>query len=269
MVAPPSGAHTESNGSEHSAASPRNLFTDIPHLYSLLKVKDEEEQVCYYQPGIGTNIETKTAYSRLTKMKRKGRQLLDLAFAASLEKHICDGYRFLMTNYRQATASSSLSLPLHFTARTLAGMLESVGLLLPGNQETIPTAYSLYADWSLANKEVSRCKSGDGTVEKETLREAFKRTYSREVKVHFVGVWDTVSAVGGVGPTFLPFVSESTRESRSFIKTFRQALALDERRGHYAEQVWVGRVGSEEGATDVKQVWFPGSHSDVGGGAFL
>lgn len=58
-------------------------------------------------------------------------------------------------------------------------MLQRVGLLPAGNEETIPLAYEIYkGDKDLAEG-----------LEKESAARAFKRTFSREVEVHFVGVW--------------------------------------------------------------------------------
>lgn len=79
-----------------------------------------------------------------------------------------------------------------FTARALAGMLQRVGLLPAGNEETIPLAYHLYK----GDKGVA-----DGLAQ-ETAVHAFKRTFSREVEVHFVGVW--VSGPGDVELSGIP-----------------------------------------------------------------
>ena len=45
------------------------------------------------------------------------------------------------------------------------------------------------------------------------------------------------------------------------MKTARHALALDERRSDFAPCLWQPKTG-----VDLKQSWFVGSHSDVGGG---
>ncbi|EEB94682.1 hypothetical protein MPER_06464 [Moniliophthora perniciosa FA553] len=55
----------------------------------------------------------------------------------------------------------------------------------------------------------------------------FKRTFCRaDAKVHFVGVWDTVSSVGFAKKKELPLTTESMKH----VCIFRHALALDERR---------------------------------------
>ena len=113
-----------------------------------------------------------------------------------------------------------------FTARALAGMLQKVGLLPPCNTEQLPFAYSMYARDDEEGLKLSM---------------QFKRTFSADVKIHFLGVWyvtrsicsvasvntlrrDTVQSVGLI-PKHLPFSG-----SNNAILHFRHALALDEHR---------------------------------------
>ncbi|EIN03683.1 WD40 repeat-like protein [Punctularia strigosozonata HHB-11173 SS5] len=97
----------------------------------------------------------------------------------------------------------------------------------------------------------------------EDLCKHFKSTLSREnVKVHFVGAWDTVSSVGiARGPT-LP----ETTTGMSHVCAFRHALALDELRVKFLPEYANGGAGPKESKGNVKEVWFAGSHSDIGGG---
>jgi uncharacterized protein (DUF2235 family) len=81
---------------------------------------------------------------------------------------------------------------------------------------------------------------------------SFKYTFSRDCPIHFVGVWDTVSSIGWVSPIVLPNPS---------IKTGRHAVSLDERRCFFDVTLW----DKPDPHQDIKQVWFTGVHSDVGG----
>jgi uncharacterized protein (DUF2235 family) len=87
----------------------------------------------------------------------------------------------------------------------------------------------------------------------------YKQAFSRTVKIEFLGVWDTVSSVGGVIPHVLPFSADN-----HITKTFRHALALDEHRATFRSNTWQLTVDPEDGhhlpPTDVKEVWFPGCH---------
>lgn len=64
-----------------------------------------------------------------------------------------------------------------YTARALAGMLQVMGLLFPGNYQSVSLAYSIYSK-----------KYDVPFTEGVGLPEAFKRTFCREVKVHMIGV---------------------------------------------------------------------------------
>lgn len=74
---------------------------------------------------------------------------------------------------------------------------------------------------------------------------------------------DTVSSVGAVIPRILPFANGS-----SYIRHFRQALALDEHRARFAYQPWIASDEPVPADYSIKQVWFAGAHSNIGGGLF-
>jgi uncharacterized protein (DUF2235 family) len=94
------------------------------------------------------------------------------------------------------------------------------------------------------------------------LASEFKAALSRACKPHFVGVWDTVSSVRWfANPLSLPYTSNNPD-----IKIGRHALAIDERRAFFRTNLWhQGENPEDAGQRDMKQVWFPGSHCDVGG----
>jgi uncharacterized protein (DUF2235 family) len=79
----------------------------------------------------------------------------------------------------------------------------------------------------------------------------------------FVGVWDTVSSVGWVeNPLKLPYVANNPD-----IRVGRHAVAIDERRAFFRNHLWrPSPTSGQSGPRDLKQVWFPGVHCDVGGG---
>jgi len=96
---------------------------------------------------------------------------------------------------------------------------------------------------------------------------AFKKAFSLSVDIEFVGVWDTVSALGII-PKRLPFA-----RTDNCVKYFRHALSLDERRVRFKQSNWERPKGEDmSGATSgsslaVEEVWFAGCHCDVGGGS--
>jgi hypothetical protein len=79
----------------------------------------------------------------------------------------------------------------------------------------------------------------------------------RPAHVDFLGLWDTVGALafGGIISRFHLISPES-------VKHVAHALALDERRGAFRPEYWE----SSGAGKAVNEVWFPGVHTNVGGG---
>ncbi|KIO29074.1 hypothetical protein M407DRAFT_21819 [Tulasnella calospora MUT 4182] len=160
-----------------------------------------------------------------------------------------------------------------YTARALAAMLYRVGLLPPKNVEQVPFAYQIFQD---SQQEIKIYKK-DKNDPRGYLSKNFRNTFSRQVKVEFVGIWDTVASVGFI-PRSLP--NTSTNLSVNHV---RHALALDERRAKFKASYWNPPKASrnavqnpkddkkfeenlETGKQTVEEVWFAGGHGDVGGG---
>ncbi|KAK7056273.1 hypothetical protein VNI00_002826 [Paramarasmius palmivorus] len=102
----------------------------------------------------------------------------------------------------------------------------------------------------------------------EDMVSTFKETFSRAVKVHFVGAWDTVSSVGLVrSDKNLPLTTSGMKH----VCYFRHALAIDERRVKFLPEFAWGSAGPnyedcKGEMPHTKEVWFAGTHSDIGGG---
>jgi hypothetical protein len=88
----------------------------------------------------------------------------------------------------------------------------------------------------------------------------FKKTFSRECKPHFVGLWDTVSSVGWVyNAVHFPFTTATRNPDFQLV---RHAVSIDERRAFFRQNLFGTPMSPEQ---DVEEVWFAGVHSDVGG----
>jgi uncharacterized protein (DUF2235 family) len=209
--------------------------TNVVNLYTML-ARVPDRQLSYYQPGIGT-MTPAAFWGRVRKWFVKQ---IDLAIAWFLSDHVTDAYRFLMRYYQDGDRIYIFGFSRGaYTARALAGMLHKVGLLTQGNDELISFAWDKFKNED--NKE---------------LAQKFKDTFSRPVRVHFLGLWDTVSSVGWAwDPKHLPYT-----QNNPSVDIVRHLVALDERRAYFVQNLW-GTV-----PTDVEQLWFPGVHGDVGGG---
>jgi uncharacterized protein (DUF2235 family) len=212
--------------------------TNVVRLFQML-VRDDPAQIVYYQPGIGTMM----PIGHFDRLRKKIMRIVDLAMANLLDDHVKGGYRFLMQNYEPGDRIFLFGFSRGaYTARVLAGMLHKVGLLARNNDELIPFAWDMFANTPVG--EVSR---------------GFHVTFSRDVSIHFLGLWDTVSAISWAwrGKIY-PFTKNNPD-----VTIVRHALALDERRQRFAQNAW---TNTPPPGQDVKEVWFPGVHSDIGGG---
>ncbi|KUI58948.1 hypothetical protein VP1G_06197 [Cytospora mali] len=93
---------------------------------------------------------------------------------------------------------------------------------------------------------------------------------STEITIKAVAVWDTVGSLGippvpviGIQGSAKQWKFTSTQISSKVENAF-QALSLDEPRGSFRPALWERLEGNK--VTNLRQVWFPGSHANVGGG---
>ncbi|KAF5317488.1 hypothetical protein D9619_013150 [Psilocybe cf. subviscida] len=188
--------------------------SNIVELFSMLKKDDPDKQLVYYQAGIGTYTPPEIATPLVSKISKT----LDMMVAWNIDAHIMSGYEFLMQNYRAGDKICIFGFSRGaYTARCLAGMIHKVGLLPTCNHQQVPFAYKMY----------TRCDH-EGWHQSN----AFKKAFAIDVDIEFLGVWETVNSVGLI-PRHLPFTT-----SNSVVKTFRHALALDERRAKFKANHW-------------------------------
>ena len=121
--------------------------------------------------------------------------------------------------------------------------------------DQIPAAYSLYR---------KRSKSS-GPNEQQAVK--FRKDYAVAdiTPIEFTGVWDTVGALGIPVPFWgtlgeREFLFHDTEPSK-IIMHARHAVSIDENREDFKPTLW-----SHKPELDLRQVWFAGVHSDVGGG---
>ena len=225
-----------------------NEFSDhnsnVVKLYSTLII-DGKSQVGYYHPGVGT-MGAPTATNRVS---RAWSVVMGLAFGAGLLAHVGDAYRYLMNIYEDGDNVFIFGFSRGaYTARALAGVLHMFGLLCPGNDGLIPYILRLFA---------KRTRQAGGLRPNFEVAEQFKATFGRHCPLHFVGVWDTVSSVGWVwDPLKLPYTAQNPDMLNG-----RHAISIDERRCYFVNNLW----GPTLPGQNIKQVWFAGVHSDVGG----
>lgn len=205
--------------------------------------RDPSRQVVYYNPGIGTHPELYEP-TLLGRIKHRLNKLWDQATGRGVLKNATDAYIFLMNNCGPQDQIYVFGFSRGaYTARVLCAMLYKFGLLDKGNDNLVKYAATL-----LVNK----------TPKNDLLADEFSKTFGRECKVHFLGVWDTVSSVRWfVDP---PYVQHT--KSNPAITLIRHAVSIDERRAYFRTNLF----GVSTGDQNLKEVWFPGIHADIGGG---
>ena len=211
-------------------------------------------------------------------LMRKFEAVMDQALATSFDSHVIAGYKFIMRHYRPGTKIYVFGFSRGaFTARFLSRMISHVGLLSIGNDELVPFAYQVYQKY-----EQNR---GGQEVKHKDFMNTFKRYFCRTerdiakhnneaisdnesgIKVHFLGLFDCVSSVGNLD---IPFFQKNPPlpAVRGTARHIRHAVAIDERRVKFKAALFSQEQKKDEShkGDDIKEIWFPGNHGDVGGG---
>lgn len=215
--------------------------TNVIRTYKV--ARRDHTQVTFYDPGVGTMPEPWMT----TRFAKRWSMLKGLAFGSGFMDNIADAYCFLMKTYEPGDRVFIFGFSRGaFTARAVAAMLHSVGLLRPGTENLIPYAQRYWQKDFGPNSP-----GGELCLE-------FKQTLARECPVHFIGVWDTVSSVGFINQfrTF-PYTFKNPN-----VAHVRHAVSIDERRSCFRQNL----MATASDGQDVKNVWFAGVHADVGGG---
>lgn len=216
-----------------------------------------------------------------------------------------------------------------FTAKFLARMVNTVGLLCKGNEEMVSFAYRLYQrylagetdNFNLAHpkhgkkdkkdkkekkkNKIAKASTGTDIGEAEPVLNnqdeehhddhddhdehhghkykrardevtAFSNTFCRKerielpcgkteevnIKVYFLGIWDCVNSVA-----ILESKAPMPVPVKGTAHYVRHAVAVDERRVKFKAALLAQDIrDTSHGHEDIKEVWFPGCHGDVGGG---
>jgi uncharacterized protein (DUF2235 family) len=196
-------------------------------------------QISYYHPGVGTGNVVD--------------QWLGGAVGIGLSNSVKACYGFLVDNYVRGDEILLFGFSRGaYVARSVAGMIGSIGLMRRWEMDRFIEAW----DWYTLPRDMRDVKDLDRIApERDPL-----------VDIECIGVWDTVGALGIPGTRLCArsFAFHETQLGAGVRYAF-QALALDERRGNFQAAVWSANPSPRTGQV-LEQVWFPGVHSNVGGG---
>jgi uncharacterized protein (DUF2235 family) len=252
----------------------------------------EKEQVAFYTDGVGTGggAVHRTVTGALGSGLRHNVKSLYLDLARSYEP----GDEIYLFGFSRGA----------FTVRTLAGLINACGVLDRSTVDGDPAklraladrAYRLYVAQDPARLDRWQWT---GMGQRETTIKTFRAKHSvnvnvigptkedadYDVPIKFIGVWDTVAALGFPVEWIANWWNDNVHRfkfGRTHIPSntlcVRHALAIDDARTTFEPLLWTeeGQGQEHESREEnegppqtlerVKQVWFAGSHSNVGGG---
>ena len=245
--------------SDGTGQSYKTTKSNVLRLYEFL-LKDPACQVAVYHPGIATS-----PLPLGLNPSRHIRHLLQLGLGSGLMEDVTELYKALVCRYRPGDRIYLFGFSRgSFTIRALAALIHICGLLRPEEVHLVPDAMELFRTSESRIKKAKRLDQqnleggpiDNARFDQESAR--FKSTFSQDCQIEFMGLWDTVKAYGYFWPRSFPCLRHNPS-----VLWVRHAVALSERRSLFQMTGWGDRDDKTE---KVKEVWFRGDHSDVGGG---
>lgn len=235
-------------------------------------------QLVYYQQGVGTGRGS-------NKLAKKMDKWLGGALGWGLDDNIIEAYRNLIFWYEPGDEIYIFGFSRGaYTARSLAGLIRTAGIPPRDHLSRIMAAMSIYRKRSQDTKpdgpDARRFRNFfsplTATSEEDlTWRRSQGDKDSFFLQLAYIGVWDTVGALGL--PGVLGALSKMVNKKYAFhdaalsrsVRSARHAVAIDERRRLYPPALWDNLDGLNEQVTGqerpYQQHWFPGVHSVLGG----
>ncbi|MGZ8874734.1 MAG: DUF2235 domain-containing protein [Halobacteriota archaeon] len=263
--------------------------SSITRLVKSVELGNPLKQLVFYDQGLGTNpklVKEIKAYKNehgknraaleilpppQIRLLRPFTHVLGLGFGYGLKNNVKEMYQALAKHYdpeKDRIFLFGFSRGA-FTVRVLAGLIYRCGLPsrdVANNEGKFEKCFSEVYNFYKPHT--------NNEENKKELRK-FVDTQVRVCRIDFLGIWDTVKSYGGILPQSLPHLRHNP-----IIKKVCHALALDEHRAWFVHTTW-GWLDSDgknlkfiepDGPDDrykeqeIKEVWFRGFHSDVGGG---
>ncbi|EXJ87389.1 hypothetical protein A1O3_04348 [Capronia epimyces CBS 606.96] len=222
-------------------------------------------QVVFYQNGVGTG--SNSLYDKY----------IGGTTGEGLAEHIREAYSFICLNYNPGDEIFLIGFSRGaFTARSISSLINAAGLLTAKGLEFF---VQVFEDWEFQQKKNFKSKWPDmpfighkpPVTDPNYQRQLIEKGLTRpNIKVKCVAVWDTVGGLGIPMIGLLPqppstdFAFVDTRVESNIEYAF-QALALDEHRRSFSPTVWDWPRVEPHDLKVLKQTWFPGVHSDIGG----
>jgi uncharacterized protein (DUF2235 family) len=266
-----------SDGTGNSSAKANK--TNVWRLFQALDQR-EPDQIARYDDGVGTS-------------SNKYLAAFGGAFGWGLKRNVIDLYKFICRNWQPGDALYGFGFSRGaFTIRVLMGFIAREGLVPFQSEDELHrhavAAYRSYRSkafpaqgkplvWICRFIRDALIGLRDwirGYPSYETLMQVAQSQHRHDVPIHFLGLWDTVEAYGvpivglkrAIDRWLWPLVFGDFVLSPK-VQQARHALSLDDERTTFHPLLWDELAEARAGrAGRIRQVWFSGVHSNVGGG---
>jgi uncharacterized protein (DUF2235 family) len=245
----------------HSVLKPSNT---LKIARAVVPQDGDVQQVTYYAIGVGSLGEYPGTASKLLT---KADKILGGAFGAGFEGNVEGAVHFLTLNYEPGDEVFIFGFSRGAgTARAVTRFLDWSGGVPPKlDAYYLPILFRRY----IAERGAPQAfQAAMGEINgRRAKRNQPPLAPFIPVRVKYLGIWDTVMALGS---RFHASGASTSDASRTYhagtvpakcVETARHALAVDEIRFHFRPEIWSGH-----NPVTHQQRWFPGVHSNVGGG---
>lgn len=216
--------------------------TNIYKLFNIIEDRTPR-QISFYDAGLGTGW----------------RKISGSAFGVGISKNILDCYTFIFENYEAGDQVYLFGFSRGAaTVRSLSSFIHYFGIIPKSRPELIKQAYKIYK----ISDEAKRKRKADDFV---------SRHHTMWTRIKFLGCYDTVAALGlpikplSVLMNKIPWLQHKFQNFtlNESVENAYHALAIDDERKTFHPILWDAEAMEHQ---FIKQVWFCGMHTDVGGG---
>ncbi|MGF7006298.1 phospholipase effector Tle1 domain-containing protein [Aminobacter sp. BE322] len=246
-------------------------FCNVRHtnVFQMYAAIDGRPGVCaFYDAGLGAPEAGTWGWTRTL------RNLWSKATGWGITANIVDCYEALMLAWEPGMKIGCFGFSRGaYTVRCLGGVLATCGIATSDNGAPVSRdkeGAGARRRRAIADEAVATYKIKE-KPKRQAAGAAFVASYAAaEATPDVIGVFDTVRALGlpGIMNVVNPFRHEFHDNELSVrIPVGLHALSVDENRKSFAPVLWedVDAAGRARGQV-IEQCWFPGVHSDIGGG---
>jgi uncharacterized protein (DUF2235 family) len=222
------------------------LYRSVLRLEGDATSRGELAQTKWYDKGVGTDW-----YDRVSGG----------AFGLGLSQKIREGYQYLSNTYDDGDEVFAFGFSRGaYTARSFIGMIRNCGLLPKGKTGNGPDSPEMLEAYELY-------RAHDEGPDSERAKHFRAEKHAPLIPIKFLGVWDTVGALGIPLESFDAFNKAQfefhNTELSGIVQNAFHAIAVDEHREPYKVTLWDPKAKLNQ---TMEQRWFIGAHADVGGG---